>query len=358
MIRRPIVLLAVLATAASSLSCAVTGGESGPYAPRSMPAARAALPPVYRVFYDELAEYGDWVLIEPYGFVFRPRVSFVSWRPYFDGWWQPSDVYGWVWISDEPFGWITYHYGNWFYDRFQGWVWLPGYDWGPAWVAWVAADDWFGWAPLGPTGYEDYGRSPGGLFTFVPARMLASARAERAPQFVTQVAPQASTLRPILEIGVEDGVASPRGPRYEAIERALNVPVKPASIEIVRPRVERGGAGPRADEAAVIALTQRVVAAGEREFAAARDAGASSATPPATPRPPVWREPSRPEKPRVGPLGAPDTTAPKLERRHAPDDSAAAGGRRGGGAPRDAGKRDPRERGGKAGAAARDSVKG
>jgi hypothetical protein len=112
------VLLALL-----QLSCATTGMTPDPV---SMPAARAGLRPQYRVFYDELVDYGDWILIEPYGFVFRPRTRFNSWSPYYDGFWSPSDNYGWVWVSAEPYGWATYHYGRWLNDDYQGWVWVPG----------------------------------------------------------------------------------------------------------------------------------------------------------------------------------------------------------------------------------------
>src|SRR5439155_7247046 len=121
--------LAAALALASTLSCAVGGVVSD--AP-SMPAARAALRPEFRIFYDALVDYGDWVLIEPYGFVFRPKVDFATFHPYADGFWAPSDSWGWVWISAEPFGWATYHYGNWFWDRYQGWVWSPGPNWGPA----------------------------------------------------------------------------------------------------------------------------------------------------------------------------------------------------------------------------------
>ena len=38
------------------------------------------------------SDYGDWVLIEPYGYVFRPRVGFDTWHPYWDGFWAPTDV--------------------------------------------------------------------------------------------------------------------------------------------------------------------------------------------------------------------------------------------------------------------------
>src|SRR5215470_216864 len=107
----------------------------------NQPVARQTLRPEYRVFYDALSDYGEWVLIEPLGFVFRPRVSWGSWQPYRYGFWAPTDTYGWVWISDEPFGWATDHYGEWLYDQYQGWVWLPGLDWAPAWVSWQIAGE-------------------------------------------------------------------------------------------------------------------------------------------------------------------------------------------------------------------------
>ena len=96
----------LLLTATGVTSCAVPVQEAGPYlsAPPALPAAKAGLAPAVRVFYDELEPFGDWVLIEPYGYVFRPDVNTVAWRPYAQGWWEPSDVFGWVWNSDEPFG--------------------------------------------------------------------------------------------------------------------------------------------------------------------------------------------------------------------------------------------------------------
>ena len=72
--------------------CAATGYS--PDVTPSMPAPRQALRPEYRFFYDALSDYGDWVLIEPYGYLFRPDVNFVAWRPYTDGYWVPTDIYG------------------------------------------------------------------------------------------------------------------------------------------------------------------------------------------------------------------------------------------------------------------------
>src|SRR5438132_1271400 len=78
---RAVAFAAAAVVALLQLSCAAS---NGPAFNNPMPAARAGLRPEYRVFYDELKEYGDWVLIEPYGFVFRPRTRFNDWSPYYD----------------------------------------------------------------------------------------------------------------------------------------------------------------------------------------------------------------------------------------------------------------------------------
>src|SRR5262249_26137921 len=69
-----------LLVALSPLSGAAGGGMQAVSTP--MPAARAGLLPEYRIFYDALKDYGEWTLIEPYGYVFRPNVSFIGWSPY------------------------------------------------------------------------------------------------------------------------------------------------------------------------------------------------------------------------------------------------------------------------------------
>src|SRR5262245_52948346 len=75
--RRALVRAIVIAACGLSLpSCAASVGglESAP----AMPAARAGLRPEYRVFYDALTDYGDWTVVEPYGYVFRPAVTFAT----------------------------------------------------------------------------------------------------------------------------------------------------------------------------------------------------------------------------------------------------------------------------------------
>ncbi|MEY4374870.1 MAG: hypothetical protein RL760_1037 [Candidatus Eisenbacteria bacterium] len=210
-------ILAALLTAGLALtSCAVDGGaelaDDVPPPRRSVEAARLGLAPALRPFYDELAQYGDWVLAEPRGWVFRPRVNSVAWRPYQDGHWEPSYTFGWVWESNDPFGWITDHYGFWFHDSFQGWVWQPQGAWAPAWVAWVQVGDFVGWAPLGPDDQTEYDRVPGGVFTYVPARNLAQASSASRASFVNNVPADQGEVRPIESVTAYRGVYWNAGP--------------------------------------------------------------------------------------------------------------------------------------------------
>jgi len=122
-------------------------------------------------FYDDLASYGSWVERPSYGWVWSPRVTRANWRPYQYGHWAWTD-YGWTWISDEPFGWATYHYGRWYDDPNYGWEWVPGNEWAPSYVSWQEGDDYIGWAPLPPsvsirTGFLNVSLAPA-AYLFVP----------------------------------------------------------------------------------------------------------------------------------------------------------------------------------------------
>ena len=105
----------------------------------------------YGMFYEKLDPYGEWRETSDYGYVWQPREAETSrdWRPYTEGRWVYSDA-GWTWVSDEKFGWATYHYGRWVRLRRVGWVWVPGEEWAPAWVSWRTSKDYVGWAPLPP----------------------------------------------------------------------------------------------------------------------------------------------------------------------------------------------------------------
>ncbi|HTY59797.1 MAG TPA: DUF6600 domain-containing protein [Bacteroidota bacterium] len=117
-----------------------------------------------------LNAYGNWFDVGIYGRVWQPAVM-SDWRPYTLGQWVWTDR-GWMWDSDEPFGWVVYHYGYWTQLGALGWVWVPGNDWSPARVNWYSSNDYVGWAPMCPpqasypdayqAGYENY-------WTVVPA---------------------------------------------------------------------------------------------------------------------------------------------------------------------------------------------
>src|SRR6266849_3140310 len=102
-------------------------------------------------FRSGLDRYGRWVETPEYGWVWQPTQVGSRWQPYWDGRWVWTTA-GWTWVTDEPWGWATYHYGRWAMLDSVGWIWLPGRVWGPAWVAWRWGGGYAGWCPLGPRG--------------------------------------------------------------------------------------------------------------------------------------------------------------------------------------------------------------
>jgi hypothetical protein len=102
-------------------------------------------------FRSGLRPYGRWIETPEYGWVWQPRRVSYRWQPYWDGRWVWTTA-GWTWVTDEPWGWATYHYGRWAIIDAVGWVWLPGRVWAPAWVAWRWGGGYAGWCPLGPRG--------------------------------------------------------------------------------------------------------------------------------------------------------------------------------------------------------------
>src|SRR5438309_1893969 len=87
----------------------------------------------FQYFYDQLAGDGTWIETDQYGPCWQPSVSDPNWRPYVNGYWADSDA-GRLWVSNEPWGEITYHYGRWIQLADAGWCWVPGNEWAPAWV--------------------------------------------------------------------------------------------------------------------------------------------------------------------------------------------------------------------------------
>ncbi len=129
-------------------------GRAAPPAGGSAAASRGAGPqPVVALedFVEALAPHGTWVEHRRWGRVWRPKDVGPDWKPYFRGRWARTDL-GWYWVSEEPWGWATYHFGRWFLDPLEGWIWVPGRGWAPAWVAWRVGKRLAGWAPIGPDG--------------------------------------------------------------------------------------------------------------------------------------------------------------------------------------------------------------
>ena len=287
----------------TAASCAVQGGsESGGAAagaaPPSMPAAKLGLAPQLRPFHDELQEYGDWILIEPLGWVFRPRVNTVAWRPYQDGHWIASFSYGWVWESNEDFGWITDHYGFWFYDEFQGWVWQPYGAWAPSWVAWVEVGDYVGWAPLAPDGAPDPAQIPGGAFSYMSARSLAGGGSSMRAGFVRELPDPNANIRPIDRIASRNGVYWNAGPdpaeilglasaeQLRAVERdgQLPAPQAPASLSKEMPSFKLAQLENRTTRAWSAARHELIAERARRAGAAPGGSGGDTTPPPPPPR--------------------------------------------------------------------------
>jgi hypothetical protein len=120
-----------------------------PVALRGQDSPDATGPVSFQTFYDSLASQGSWIQTDAYGYVWQPSVNDPDWAPYTNGHWIYTED-GWTWVSDEPWGWATYHYGRWVNLEGTGWCWVPGYTWGPAWVSWRYGDGYCGWAPLPP----------------------------------------------------------------------------------------------------------------------------------------------------------------------------------------------------------------
>jgi hypothetical protein len=140
MMKKTILLAVVLALLGASGCAAYVAGP---------PAAHPESAIEISLFYNDLASYGDWLWVDPWGWVWTPWDIEPGWRPYTHGHWVWTSL-GWTWASDWSWGWAPFHYGRWTYHPYNGWIWIPGRVWAPAWVAWRSGHGWIGWAPLPP----------------------------------------------------------------------------------------------------------------------------------------------------------------------------------------------------------------
>lgn len=196
----------------------------------------------YGLFYSKLEPHGDWIETSQYGYVFSPReAQSSSWRPYTDGRWVYSDA-GWTWVSEEPFGWATYHYGRWTRLRSVGWVWIPGDEWAPAWVSWRKSDNYVGWAPLPPearferdTGihnwadnYYDIGPEN---YCFIETREFGAPRIARAIVPAQQNVTIVNQTTNVTNITYNNTMIVNQGPSYDEIRVRSAQPVQRVKLE-------------------------------------------------------------------------------------------------------------------------------
>jgi hypothetical protein len=134
---------------------------------RAPPQFEDSDPEAVKIFYDVLAAYGMWTDDSRLGFVWLPSKDFIGaeFVPYAThGRWTNREVAGvtdWVWLSDLPWGWVTFHYGRWAYTGDRGWAWIAGRRYAGAWVDWRipptagkpanAHESIIGWGPTPPS---------------------------------------------------------------------------------------------------------------------------------------------------------------------------------------------------------------
>jgi hypothetical protein len=196
----------------------------------------------YDTFYTQLERYGDWRETSDYGYVWQPRqAESRTWRPYTDGHWVYTDV-GWTWVSEEPFGWATYHYGRWTRLRSIGWVWVPGDEWAPAWVSWRKSNDYVGWAPLPPearfdrgTGIHNWSDSYYDVgpdqYCFVETKQFGAPRLESAVVPSERNVTIVNQTTNVTNITYNNTTIMNQGPSYDEIRTQTQQPIERLRLE-------------------------------------------------------------------------------------------------------------------------------
>jgi hypothetical protein len=197
----------------------------------------------YSTFYRNLEPYGVWRETSSYGYVWQPREAerSRSWRPYTNGRWIYTDA-GWTWISEEPFGWATYHYGRWTRLRNIGWIWVPGDEWAPAWVSWRKSNDYVGWAPLPPEAHFDrragihnwadnyYDIGPD-QYCFVPTNQIGARRVETAVVPAERNVTIVNETTNVTNITYSNTTIINQGPSYDELRVRSQQPIERLRLE-------------------------------------------------------------------------------------------------------------------------------
>ncbi len=285
-------------------------------------------------FRSGLDRYGRWVETPEYGWVWQPTQVGSRWQPYWDGRWMWTTA-GWTWVTDEPWGWATYHYGRWAMLDGVGWIWLPGRVWGPAWVAWRWGGGYAGWCPLGPRGVV-YAQPRSWVFVETP-NFLTPVRHHAVPVSVVATvwrrAQPMPIVRPSPRAGPPPGVVEQHTrvpvravPIVEAESRTATRPLASGVLPVWRPRTvpySRPAAAPWPGQPARSQPGNQGVARGWREQFPAAQQPRPAAPAAQQPRPaaPVAQQPrsavpaAQPARPAAAILpGARPAPAPRAER--------------------------------------------
>jgi len=251
------------------------------------------LPPDLQTYASTLDAYGDWGYLQPYGYVWYPRVSH-DWRPYAHGRWMTYSRFGLTWVGTERFAWPTHHYGRWTQAKGQ-WCWIPASQWSPAHVAWSSAGDSVSWTPLGPNNRVSQTSS---------ARTVVSrADFDRRPIVPDTRVIDQTRVAPIVQPGIASPPrAAPREgrPFAPAVQRPYVMPARTTPPPNPVPQSEVRGQRPAV-------RGQGPEVRGPRSGAPSPPAAAPVAAPPsATPPTRVWQtQPASGAQPRPSTPAAP-----------------------------------------------------
>ncbi len=223
---------------------AATAPASSPSAsaPVLAPGVGNAVDADYSVFYERLEPHGTWLETPQFGEIWQPAPQYTppGWQPYTRGEWTYADV-GWTWVSSEPFGWATYHYGRWSNISNRGWCWIPGNEWAPAWVSWRTSGDYVGWAPLPvQAGFRgnrigvnidiEFDSGPG-CYNFVPNRYFGSSSIYRYVMPRNQNVAIIENTTNVTNIIRDNNIVINQGPNYTSLNASQVNPIRTARLQ-------------------------------------------------------------------------------------------------------------------------------
>jgi hypothetical protein len=149
---------------------------------------------------------GEWRQDAKYGPVWYPQGVPANWAPYRNGRWEWIAPWGWTWIDEAPWAFVTSHYGRWALTG-NRWAWAPGHPglkpiYAPALVAFVgeggsplaiAGKQAVAWFPLAPgeawqPAYRATPQYISGVNANIPALKQGPYAHERKPEAITALA--------------------------------------------------------------------------------------------------------------------------------------------------------------------------